>query len=124
MKDILSALSKELNSIGLNYEFGDWSAETVRYPYWIGEYTELEPTTEDGQREIDFILTGTNRGSRLDLENDREKIENLFPSIEGKTVKTSNGRFVCYYAGALTVPVDDGELNRLQVNLTIKRWKV
>lgn len=124
MKEVLQTISTALNTAGINYEFGEWSAETVKYPYWIGEYTEIEPMTEDGYREIDFILTGTNRGGKLALENDREKIEKLFPAIEGSIFKTSNGRLIIFYAGALVVPVDDGELDRLQINLTIKRWKV
>lgn len=124
MIDILSTIATELNSIGLNYEFETWSAEKVKYPYWVGEYQEVESTTEDGIREVDFILTGTSRSGALALEKDRAKIEQLFPRIEGKTAKMKNGGFaVIFYTNALTVPVDDGELTRLQVNLTIKEWQ-
>ena len=44
----------------------------------VGEYNEIESVNEDGLQETTFILTGTTRGSWLELEQDKEKIEQLF----------------------------------------------
>lgn len=123
MIDVLSTIATELNSIGLNYEYELFRAEKVKYPYWVGEYQEIESTTEDGEREVSFILTGTSRDGSLSLEKDRAKIEQLFPRIEGKTVKSNGSLMAIFYTNALVVPVDDEELTRLQINITIKQWK-
>lgn len=108
--------------IQINYEFGQWTSHPVPYPYWVGEYNELESINEDGMQETTFILTGTTRNSWLELENDKKKIEQLF---KDKTAILSNGNGIAvFYVNALLVPVDDAELKRMQINLQIKEWKV
>ena len=71
-------------------------------------------------QEIDFLLTGTGT-SWLKLEQAKSKIE----SNISKTAILSNGNGIAvFYAGALTIPTGDAELKRIQINLTIKEWKV
>lgn len=120
-KELLNFVSVELDSAGVNYEFGEWTSEIV-YPYFVGEYQEIAPTTEDGLQESTFILAGFTRGSWLDLENARERIERKFSN---KMVILENGSGVAiFYAGSMIVPTGDAELKRIEIRLDIKEWKV
>ena len=120
-QETLKFISDTLTNAGINYEFGQWSGEIV-YPYFVGEYTESEPITEDGLLQLTFILNGFSRSTWLALEQAKETIEKLF-SNSVQVLASGNG--VCiFYAGAFTVPENDPELKRIQINLTIKEWKV
>lgn len=127
-KEVLKIIDNAMNSLGLEYGFGEYSGNAngeFVYPYWVGEYTETEPYTEDGLQETTFMLNGFSRGSWLDLENAKEKIESHFNKVSGKVGITSSGSAVAiFYAGALIVPTGDAELKRIQINLSIKEWKV
>ena len=129
-KEILKIVGSAMSSLGLEYGFGDYSGDAngkFVYPYFVGEYTETEPTTEDGLQEATFILTGFSRGedARFDLEEAKEKIRKHFNPVHGRTGITSNGSAVAlFYAGAFPVPKEDAELKSIQINLTIKEWMV
>lgn len=123
-KAVLNAVKKGMAAIGLNYEYQEWTADPV-YPYFTGEYQEFEPLNEDGMQETSFILTGFTRGSYSDLEAAREKIEKKFNPISGYKVSTDDSVVAIFYALALSnVPTGDAELKKIQINLTIKEWKV
>ena len=95
------------------------------YPYFVGEYTETESVTEDGLQEATILLTGFHRGTWLALETAKAKIENYFNSVSGKTVMADNGSAVAiFYASALIVPKEDMELKSIQINLSVKEWRV
>lgn len=55
---VLKYISEALDSVGVDYEFGQWSSQPIPDPYFVGEYTESEPITEDGLQETTFLLTG------------------------------------------------------------------
>lgn len=117
----LKFISDTLTTAGINYEFGQWTGAVV-YPYFVGEYTESEPLTEDGLMETTFVLNGFSRSTQLELEQSKETVERLFSNC---TQILSDGTGLCvFYAGALTIPEDDMELKRMQINLTIKEWRV
>lgn len=121
----LKVISDGMEALNLAYGFGVYSGNPVVYPYFVGEYTETEPTTEDGLQETSFLLTGFSRESWLALEQAKEKIENYFNKVSGKTVIADNGSAVAvFYANSLIVPTGDAELKRIQINLAIKEWKV
>lgn len=127
-KEVLNIIDKAMKSLGLEYGFGEYAGNSngeIIYPYWVGEYTETEPYTEDGLQETTFMLTGFSRGSWLDLENDKEKIESYFNRVSVRVGITGSGNAVAvFYAGALSVPTGDAELKSEQINLSIKEWKV
>lgn len=124
-KAALKIISDAMESLGIEYGFGEYSGDPVVYPYFVGEYTETEPFTEDGLQETTFLLTGFSRGSWLELENTKEQIETYFNRVSGRTVIADNGSAVAvFYAHSLIVPTGDAELKRIQINLTIKEWKV
>lgn len=127
-KEVLNIIDSAMKSIGLEYGFGEYGGNSngkIVYPYWVGSYTETEPYTEDGLQESTVMITGFSRGSWLDLENGKEKIEKHFNRVSGKVGITSSGNAVAiFYAGALIVPTGDAELKSIQINLSIKEWKV
>lgn len=127
-KEVLNIIDNAMKSLGLEYgfcEYGGNSKGKIVYPYWVGSYTETEPYTEDGLQESTVMITGFSRGSWLDLENGKEKIEKHFNRVSGKVGITSSGNAVAiFYAGALIVPTGDAELKSIQINLSIKEWKV
>lgn len=124
-KGALKLISDGMEALGLEYALGVYAGNPVVYPYFVGEYQETESFTEDGLQESTFLLTGFSRDSWLTLEDARERIETYFNRISGRTVITDNGSAVAiFYAHSLIVPTGDAELKRIQINLTIKEWKV
>lgn len=118
----LKFISDTLDSLNINYQFGEWSTNPVPDPYFVGEYTESESITreENGLQEITFMLTGTGT-NWLALEQAKASIENNI----SKTAILPNGNGIAvFYAGALMIPTGDAELKRIQINLTIKEWSV
>lgn len=118
----LKFISDTLDSLNINYQFGEWATNPVPDPYFVGEYTEPESLTkeEDGYQEITFLLTGTGT-NWLSLETAKATIENNI----SKTAILPNGNGIAvFYAGSLIIPTGDAELKRIQINLTIKEWSV
>lgn len=124
-KNLLKVVSDGMTELGLEYEFGEYTKKRIVYPYFVGEYTETEPTTEDGLQETTFMLSGFSRGTWLTLENAKEKIERYFNKVYGKTVMVDDGSAVAvFYGSSLIVPTGDEELKKIQINLQCKEWKV
>nr|DAT94355.1 MAG TPA: hypothetical protein [Caudoviricetes sp.] len=124
-KNLLKVVSDGMTELGLEYEFGEYTKEPIVYPYFVGEYTEAEPMTEDGLQETAFMLSGFSRGTWLTLENAKAKIENYFNKVYGKTVMVDDGSAVAvFYGNSLIVPTGDEELKKIQINLQCKEWKV
>lgn len=122
--NILKAVSDGMTAAGLNYEFAEWTSDVV-YPYWTGEYQEVEPMNEDGMQEGTFILTGWARGRYLELEQEKEKIKKAFPKTGGKIVTGDDFTVAIFYGNAIGgIPTGDAELKKIQVNLTVKEWSV
>lgn len=124
-KNLLKVVSDGMTELGLDYEFGEYTKKRIVYPYFVGEYTETEPTTEDGLQETTFMLYGFSRDKWLTLENAKAKIENYFNKVYGKTVMVDDGSAVAvFYGKSLIVPTGDEELKKIQINLQCKEWKV
>lgn len=124
-KNLLKVVSDGMTEMGIEYEFGEYTKKRIVYPYFIGEYTETETTTEDGLQETTFMLTGFSRDTWLTLENAKEQIENYFNKVYGKTVMVDDGSAVAvFYGNALIVPTGDEELKKIQINLHCKEWRV
>ena len=124
-KRILKVVSEAMTALNLEYGFGVYSGDPVVYPYFVGEYTEEEAMNEDGMQETTFLLNGFSRDSWLTLENAKERIENYFHKVSGKTVMADDGSAVAvFYANSLIVPTGDAELKSIQINLSVKEWKV
>lgn len=122
MEEVFAVVNDQLQSLGLNYEFGSMTESPPKYPYWVGEYSEPEGITEDGKEEPTFILTGFSRGKHITLEQQKSIIKDHFR--HGVSVIADTGTVVViFYGGSLPIPLEDGDLKKCQVNLSIKTWK-
>lgn len=120
----LKFIKDSLIEAGINYEFGEYTASPIQYPYFVGEYEEIEPNSEDGLQVIAFIITGFHRGSWFELEKAKENIEKIFSKTTGKTAILDSAGVAIFYDRALIVPTGDEELKRIEIRLTIKEWSV
>lgn len=124
---VLKVIADEMDSLAINYDFEEWKGEP-KYPYFTGEYQELESLDEEGEQETQFILNGFARGvtAHADLEEAKNKIKKHFPNIGGRLATTESGsRVAIFYANTLgNIPTGDAELKRIQINLKIKEWSV
>lgn len=124
----LSILSEAMKSMGIEYGFGIYRGNRngeIVYPYFVSEYTESPIADESGLQEATIMLTGFHRGLWEELEAAKEKIENYFDKVSGKTVMAEDGSAVAiFYENALIVPKEDAELKSIQINLSVKEWSV
>lgn len=119
---MLGFVAAELEKLGVPYEFMRWTSQ-LQYPYFVGEYSETITATEDGRKESTLILTGFTRGSWLELEQIRAKIENHFPAAGGLRGQTDNGAVVVFYGNSFPVDTGEADLKKIQINLDIRTWK-
>lgn len=120
----LKFINDAMASVQIPYEFMEYTSSIDSISaYWVGEYNEVEPFTEDGQQEIQFILTGT--GKEWDeLEAQKDKIKKLFPGIQGRRAILGDGSGIAvFYGNAFPIATGDGFLKRIQINLTVKEWR-
>lgn len=120
--DKLQFINKQMSVLDIPYEFMEWTTK-IRYPYTVGEYSEVSTITEDGAEESTFILTVTTRGKWIVLEEIKEKIRQHFPAVGGFRAKTDSGSIAVFYDNAFPVPTGEADLKRIQINLNIKEWK-
>ena len=124
-EEALKYIADAMEALGIPYDFVRWNGEKVPDPYFIGEYAEEEPLSEDGLQEVTFMITGTTRGSWLSLEQAKSKIRNRFPAFSGDTVILPSGAgLAVFYSDSFPVPSDEGDYKRIQINLKIKEWSV
>ncbi len=118
----LKFIASLMSIMEIPYEFMKWTS-AIQYPYFVGEYQEVDSMTkeEDGYQETSFILTGFTKGSWLELETIKEKIEN---GITKTAILGNSSGIAVFYDSAFPVPVDDAELKKIQINLTVKEWRV
>lgn len=122
MINVLNQIAKQLQAVGINYEFGRMTQHPPKYPYWVGEYSEPEPLTEDGLLSPSIILSGFARGSRLSLEQDKQRIRNYF--IHGQLCTTDQGTILLSYGGSLDIPDETADLYRCQITIAAKEWRI
>ena len=129
-KAVLKTIKESMKELGINYQFKKWKGHPI-YPYFVGSYQEVPTPGEDGMQETSFILTGFARSDGnvdgvLQLEEAKEKIEAYFNTVNGKVANTDNGSVVAiFYANTFgDLPTGDAELEKIEINLTIKEWSV
>lgn len=129
MKQVLKLIASEMKKAGIDYHFMKNKKKKITYPYFVGELLPTEPITEDGKKEFTLVLDGFNResetteGTLFELLETAEKIENHFPSVEGLTAIIKNQAIAVYYLSCQPVDSGDDQLEKVQVNLSIKTWK-
>lgn len=129
-KEALKVISDDMEALGITYGFMGEGLEEDEdgnpiYPYYVGEYQEIDPMHENGQKESQFILTGYSRTSWDVLETDKEKIEKYYPCDSGRIVITESGSAVAiFYLRGEPVRTTDAELKKIQIILDVKEWRV
>jgi hypothetical protein len=118
----LKFIKEQMDILKIPYEFGEWTSE-IKYPYFVGEYTETEPATEDGLEESYIILTGFHRGKYIELIDIKDKIKKHFHPIHGLRGKTDSGAITVFFGDAFVVPTGEADLKKIQITLNIKEWK-
>jgi hypothetical protein len=115
----LGKINNILTENNINYEFQEWTSSEIVFPYWVGDYTETEYSSELGYTSYSFMLTGTTNKSWLDLEKEKEKIKNIFSDY---TYAEEGYSLAIYYENSFNIPCDDMSIKRMQINLEIKEW--
>ncbi|NBJ93205.1 hypothetical protein [Parablautia muri] len=129
MKQVLKLIASEMKKAGIDYHFMKNKKRKRTYPYFVGELLPADPTTEDGKKEFTLVLDGFNResettdGTLFELLEEAEKIEKHFPSVDGLTALVKNQAIAVYFLGCQPVESGDEQLEKVQVNLSIKTWK-
>ena len=124
-KTALNIINEAMDILGLEYGFMRYNKKPVPKTYWVGEYQENPPVSESGHSTSIFLLTGFHRGDWVDLEPQKERIENYFNKVSGKTVMAEDGSAVAiFYANSSVLPTMDAELKRIQINLDVHEWSV
>lgn len=116
-------IKKELDGIGVPYEFMRWTSAIVPEQYWVGEYSETPTDAEDGSEETTMMLTGTTKGFWSILESTKEKIKSHFPNPYGLRIPTDDGAVAIFYDNSFPVKTGEAVLKRMQINLRIKKWR-
>lgn len=119
-EEVLAWMDTLLSGLGINYQYGIWSTLPVPFPYFIGEMDEDLIESEDGMQQCTFMLTGTGR-SLLELERVKNKIKKL---NDTRAILENGSGVALFYDGAYSVPIDEADMRRMQVNLQIKEWRV
>lgn len=126
-KAALKVIKEAMKEIGINYQFKKWKGQP-KYPYFVGSYQEVPTAGEDGMQETSFILTGFARSDGnvdgvLQLEEAKEKIKDYFNL---SLANTESGSVVAvFYVNTFgDLPTGDAELEKIEINLTIKEWSV
>ena len=118
---VLKFINEQMSVLDIPYEFGEWTSDVI-YPYYVGEIEEDEPITEDGLETYSLILTGFNRGKRIELEKYKEKIKKHFPN-DGLRVAVDSGTIAAFFGGAFFIPSGEADLQKIQITINIKYWK-
>ena len=118
----LGFITKCFDELEIPYEFMEWT-KPVSVPFFIGEYNELESLNEDGFEEGTFILTGVTMNKYIELESVKEKIKQYFGHDGLTAILESGSAIVVTYETAFTIPTDENEMHRIQINLNVKEWR-
>ena len=119
--EALNYINDMLSDLSVPYEYMEWT-KPLSFPFFIGEYQELESRDEDGKEEGVFIITGTTDKDYLSLELIKERVKSHLTST-GLTDILKNSAIVILYDTAFMIPTGEQGLKRIQINLIVKEWR-
>lgn len=124
MKIVLKFIKEEMEKMGIDYHFMKNKKSKPIYPYFVGELFQIENAEEDGMQEYSALLTGFDRGNGMEeLIEAAEKIEQHFPEVTGLTASVSDSCIAVFHSASNMIESGSEDINKLQVNLTVKLWK-
>lgn len=119
MIDVLKFINAKLEAAGINYQFGEWEG-TIKYPYFVGEYTSDDYVDENKKTSGTLLLDGWTRGNVLELLKAEQKIKEVFKSL---VAVVGNKAFFIRYGGSSMIPTGDMELKKITITLFIQEWE-
>lgn len=120
----LKFINDQMSALGINYEFNEWTSDTIPKMYFVGDDYHLdEVTTEDGAETSTLLIVGFNHGKFIDLYEAMEKMKKHFDPINGLRAKTDSGAIAVFFSGFFNVPSGEADLTKIQITLKIKEWK-
>ena len=122
MKSILNFIKSEMEELNIPYDFLEWNKK-LTFPYFVGEISEIPTLDEDGQSQYQFILTGTDQKSTMNMLSVNEKLKNRY-KYGYKTLLDNKSGVVIIYDNMLPIPSVDEDIRRIQINLKIKVWEI
>ncbi|MCI7428527.1 MAG: hypothetical protein MSS83_05420 [Methanobrevibacter sp.] len=122
MKSILKFIKCEMEKLEIPYDFLEWNKK-LTFPYFVGEISEIPTLDEDGQSQYQFILTGTDQESTMNMLSVNEKLKNRY-KYGYKTLLDNKSGVVIIYDNMLPIPSVDEDIRRIQINLKIKVWEI
>lgn len=120
MKKVLNILKNDVKSMNLPYEFDNWQSE-LKLPYFVGEISEIPTSDEDGKREFDFILTGEDSRTYSNLLEYSDTLRKRYE--HGHSIVFDGGAVKIIYDNTIPVPVEDEDVKRIQINITVYLWE-
>lgn len=121
--EALGCINDVMEELKIPYEFMEWTHK-VPDTYFVGQYTETDPLTEDGKQEADFLLIGTTNRKYLELEIIKEKLMNYLGTDGKSIIMESGSAVVLSYSTAYPVPSVQERVHRIQITLKVKEWRV
>lgn len=119
--NFLGALDRLLTNNGINYTL-DLVNDIVTFPFWEGDFQEVDSSEEQGYHEYSFTLTGTNKGTYSRLIKDLEIIRKI---TKNHTEILGSGHSVAFfYERMQMIPSQDEQIKRMEIIITIKEWSV
>lgn len=119
MVDILAFVGDKLDEASIPYEYGEWTS-AVKYPYFVGSYTESDYRFEDGCTTGTFTLDGWSRNGMIELSEASDKIKSIFADLQEIREDTL---FFVRFLSAMPVPSGEQDLYRIQITLYTYEWK-
>lgn len=123
MKKALKYVLAEMKSAGINYHFQKYKTNEPVYPYFVGELLPVIPINEDGIKEYTLSLMGFHRGSLIELLEEVDKIEEIFPCIGGSRTVIDNESVAVFFDTCQPIDSMMEGVEKVLVNLTIKTLK-
>lgn len=119
----LNYISELMQSLNIPYSFARWETKPPSDYYFVGEYNEvtMADREENGLQETTFVLRGFTRREWLALEQAKAKIE---ANVTKTAILGDGSGIAVFYQSGMIVPTGDAELKSIQINLSIKEWRV
>lgn len=119
MIKVLSYIDNALKGMGMPYEFGEWS-QALRYPYFVGGFTETEHRFEDNYTAGIFEINGWTRESRMQLMVLADMMKKQFQDVQAIQDDTL---IHITYDGTQDIPTGEDELYRITITLNVEEWE-
>ena len=112
---VLEFIKKQMSTLGINFDFDEWTAEDIPKLYWIGALCEEDNTIK---------IISHNTGGFKEFFSDISKMKKHFAFQNKIKLTTETNEFVVRYGGHDVFPPEkQGERTKAEIMLLIKKSK-